>query len=530
MKFKKTTNLFLSVLVLLLFFKINFRFAESIYCCSDDFDYFIHAETISEDFDFDYSNQLGEDQKSRFYKNGKAAPIGYVGSGLLSAPFMFLGNLFDKIISSYFSTSNLMNYKLLIYSFSPIFYLFFGMILLLKTLLFFTTRFSKLEFIVFFLGSGIIYYSFNRFSMTHTFEYFATSLVLYSSFSYYSQPKNEKQAFVLPLSIMLGLLIRWTNYFLILIPIMAKLMSSSNRKLIKNKNFLFSSIISVGVFALLSEKIYGFVTFDPRSAYQVNETVLNIAQANSGPNMLTSYLIKFINVFVTQEFGILYFMPILSFTFIFSIISIINFKKHGNYSYIALNTIYILSVSQLLIIVSIWSSTASSYGFRYLLALYPISIIYYYFLKEEKNTSQWHKILLILSAFSIISVLFFEATPYTQLSTERIYNSFDRITRYTQPTYLTGLIKSFFVFEGYLKIFTTSFLGSIFFKLLISIFGKFDLINLLESLGLPVSNQDFLIYLDEINIISFDKFLFVIFVFFFISLYISNISLKRSNK
>ena len=98
MKFKKTTNVFLSVLVLLLFFKINFRFAEAIYCCSDDFDYFIHAETISEDFDFHYSNQLGEDQKSRFYKNGKAAPIGYVGSGLLSAPFMFLGNLFDKII------------------------------------------------------------------------------------------------------------------------------------------------------------------------------------------------------------------------------------------------------------------------------------------------------------------------------------------------------------------------------------------------------------------------------------------------
>ena len=150
---------------------------------------------------------------------------------------MFLGNIFDKMISSYFSTSNLMNYKLLIYSFSPIFYLLFGMILLLKTLLLFTTRISKIEFIVFFLGSGIIYYSFNRFSMTHTYEYFATSLVLYSSFSYYSQPKNEKQAFVLPLSIMLGLLIRWTNYFLILIPIMAKLMSSSNRKLIKNKNF-----------------------------------------------------------------------------------------------------------------------------------------------------------------------------------------------------------------------------------------------------------------------------------------------------
>jgi len=529
MKLKNITYLFFSVLILLLFFKINFRFEESIYCCSDDFDYFIHAETIAEDFDFDYSNQLGEYQKSRFYKNGKSAPVGYVGSGLLAAPFMFLGNIFDKIISNYSSTNDFMNYKLLIYSFSPIFYLLVGMILLLKTLVLFTTRFSKMEFILLFLGSGIIYYSFNRFSMTHTYEYFATSLVLYSSFSFYSQTKNEKQSFVLPLAIMLGFLIRWTNYFLILIPIMAKLMLASNRKLVKNKNFLISSIISVGFFALLSEKIYGFITFDPRSAYQVNETVLNIAQKNSDLNMLTSYFMKFINIFITQEFGILYFMPVLAFTFIYSLISIINFKKQSNYSFIALNTIYILAVSQLLIIVSIWSSTASSYGFRYLLALYPISIIYYYFLKEEKNILHWHKILLLLSVFSISSVLFFEATPFTQLSTERIYNSFDRITRYTQPTYLTGLIKSFFVFEGYLKIFTTSFLGSIFFKLLISIFGKIELINLLESLGLPVSNQDFLLYLDEINIISFDKFLFVIFVFIFIGLYISNTLLKRSN-
>ena len=75
MKTNKTLKIFLSVIILMLFFNINFRFTNSINCCSDDFDYFIHAETISQDFDFDYSNQLKGYEKSRFYKNGKSAPV-----------------------------------------------------------------------------------------------------------------------------------------------------------------------------------------------------------------------------------------------------------------------------------------------------------------------------------------------------------------------------------------------------------------------------------------------------------------------
>ena len=94
MKINKTLKIFLSMIILMLFFNINFRFTNSINCCSDDFDYFIHAETISQDFDFDYSNQLKGYEKSRFYKNGKSAPVGYVGSGLLASPFMFFGKKF----------------------------------------------------------------------------------------------------------------------------------------------------------------------------------------------------------------------------------------------------------------------------------------------------------------------------------------------------------------------------------------------------------------------------------------------------
>ena len=46
-------TIFLLFFIVLLFTKIDFRLKTDITCCSDDFDYFIHAETIVEDFDFE---------------------------------------------------------------------------------------------------------------------------------------------------------------------------------------------------------------------------------------------------------------------------------------------------------------------------------------------------------------------------------------------------------------------------------------------------------------------------------------------
>ena len=78
---------------ILLFLKVDYRFVNTIECCGDDFDYYMHAQTIATDFDLDYSNQLQEDQHIKY--NGKIAPKGFIGSGLLSAPFYFLGDYID---------------------------------------------------------------------------------------------------------------------------------------------------------------------------------------------------------------------------------------------------------------------------------------------------------------------------------------------------------------------------------------------------------------------------------------------------
>ena len=115
--------------ILLFFTKIDYRLTQEIYCCSDDFDYFSHAETLIEDFDLDYSNQLKGAENLRFNNDGKIAPIGFIGSGLLSSPFMFLGNLLDRFMNA----GSVTNFKLTLYSLSSIFYLALSFSILVKS-------------------------------------------------------------------------------------------------------------------------------------------------------------------------------------------------------------------------------------------------------------------------------------------------------------------------------------------------------------------------------------------------------------
>ena len=96
----------------------------------------------------------------------------------------------------------------------------------------------------------------------------------------------------------------------------------------------------------------------------------------------------------------------------------------------------------------------------------------------------------------------FEATPNVQLTTYEVVNSFGKTIRYSQPDYLSGIFQSIFIIDGYLKLFATSFLGLIVFKLIIIIFEVNGFYDLLDSLGLPLENQDFVILIEKLENIT----------------------------
>ena len=180
-----------------------------------------------------------------------------------------------------------------------------------------------------------------------------------------------------------------------------------------------------------------------------------------------------------------------------------------------LNILILFSYLQNFAIVLIWKSTASSYGFRYLFNLVPLSIFVYYHFKNTRKSKLIDYYLITFSIIGILSLLFFETTEMTQLSLVDEVNTFGRSLRFTEPNYLRGFIYSFLELNSYLKIFTTSFLGAVIFKSILLLVDKNQFISILSSYGLPVLNDDFVIYLDQIQEIEFYKFVIVIFVIYF---------------
>jgi hypothetical protein len=212
----------------------------------------------------------------------------------------------------------------------------------------------------------------------------------------------------------------------------------------------------------------------------------------------------------TQEFGLFWLSPILFVGFTLVLCNLFTNKKRETY----FNLLILFSYLQIFAVVLLWRSTASSYGFRYLFCLIPLSIILYYRFQNQKNRKLIEYYLIIFSIFSTISILFFETTEGTQLALVETTNTFGRSLKYTQPLYLQGYLTSFIELNSYLKIFTTSFLGAIVFKLLLVFFEKDKFLDLLDGYGLPVQNEDFVNYISEVNDINIHKFFIVIIVFY----------------
>ncbi len=512
----KWVQVILLTVFLLLFLRVDFRFKYTVECCSDDYDYYLHASTIAFDFDLDYSNQ--DVRGFSYFKNNKTTPIGFIGTGILSSPFLFLGSQ----ISNFFGEDverELLNFQFLMYSLSSVIYFFFSYILIYKTMSLFDKKISKVHVLLIFIGSGLPYYAFERFSMTHVYEVFTISLLIYCLVKYYldTETKENKYALLIPLILLISFLTRMSNFYIFLIPtIVFKLLKKNKyklkNKLRTNKYFQISFPLCLFVYYRLMNILYGEFIVNPQRIY--GDTRKASDYIGSGEKTLDSIIDLFstgLTVLFSWEFGIFWISPILFVGVLACIYKLKDFKSIES-------ILILLCFGQNFFIIFLWQTTASSYGFRYLFSLIPLSFLLLVLLfKDRKNI---YRYLYFFSIFSMLGVLFFETTELTQLSVEAQMNSFGTYIRYVEPEYVKGVLLSLFQINSYLIIFTTSFVGAISFKLLLMLFGTERLLTYLSSVGLPVENQDFQTYIVNINNIGFEKFLLILLMFLFISSYI----------
>ena len=157
--------------------------------------------------------------KIEFNLDGKIAPKGFVGSGILSSPFLLIGNLIDSFLQNYQKDKYIvfMNYKLLLYSFSSVSYMFFTIYLLNKCLKLLNAKTTLLEITLIYSASGVSYFAFERFSMSHVYETFSITLIIFFLFKYYLEKNQNLYAFIIP-PILISLLVRLVNYYSLIIP------------------------------------------------------------------------------------------------------------------------------------------------------------------------------------------------------------------------------------------------------------------------------------------------------------------------
>jgi len=518
--YKNNFHFLILIFLVLFFIKTDYRFVSSINCCGDDYDYFIHAVTIATDFDLDYSNQLNEGSHIKY--NGKIAPKGFIGSGIFASPFLLIGNFLNEI----FYKQSIFNFKILMYSLSSIFYLLISYWLLVKTILKINKNPDRILLTLLFFGSGVSYYAFERFSMTHVYEVFISSLIIYLTTNYCFEEDYSKKnllAFLIPLSIILGILVRWTNYYLFFLPWIVIGLLGKNRikenQIYKNKFAWIGIFISITVFSLLSKGVYGKVTFNPQFVYSDNrlEGFFRLSFDFIQTNLLNFWLIIF-----GQEFGLFWVSTVIAFGFFITVVNFFYSKNKLTYLFL------FLSYMQVIGTILVWRTTASSYGMRYAFSLIPISLVLV-FLNNKLTEIKIVKIsLYTLSIFGVISVLFFEADINTQLSIEPIVNSFGTVdVRYSNPNYVSGVLKTLTNIDSYLSVISRSFFGALILKLITVFYNQNDFLILLDKLRLPVQNEDFISLMEKVKIIQVENFIFFsVAIFLILYFLVKNLSLN----
>ena len=473
----KKLHFIVFILVIFSLIKIDYRFQEIPYGLEvDDAEYYYSAVTIGIDFDLDFSNQM-KGIENRFLNKEikKIVPFHPIGSGALASPFIIIGNFLQQI----FDQSGLISIVYFLYSLSPIFYLLLSILLIQNSLTSLKIAFSNNLLLLSIFGTGISYYSFDRFSMSHIYEFFGTSFLIYLS----TKSLKEEDLFKLRyLNFLLGFLmffflsIRWTNYLYFFIPLVIYLISGRKiNKLYFKVSFLLGWFIGLALFLYHTKYLYGI--------YTLNQTPIVLSVENSfstnfsrffdlnlfAENMV--FLFKGLGVIVfSQEFGVFFFAPIVFISFVLVIYLIIN----KNYL-LSLILVFIYLIPFMSIVVV--QNTAFSYGYRYLFVLIPINLILYF-----KYLNDYKMLRLYLYIFSILGFLlylFFETSQWTSLADGYVVNSFGMNTRYANPEYLSGLPKAFLDLNVYLHIMFTSFLGVLILKVIyivsdpVVIFSKF---------------------------------------------------------
>lgn len=425
----------------------------------DGASYVSHAFTLGLDFDLDYTNEPVD----QFSKNN-LMPRHAIGSGILAAPFVAIFSLIDRFISHPIildHTNYLGSWSLFGFVFSVNFLFFLAIYLYLKSfkLLGLLNKKNYWLIILLIFSSTVPHYILRSYYFSHGFEFFAISLLLWTITTLYKNRinNNKKRIYYIlfGISLSLNIFIRYSNINLLLLaPLVFLIMNyfitiDSEKDLPQNsfstiKNIFLISGISILPNIIFFKLKYGSFLPIPSQVYNKNFGFEGSSIMDT-IGIILSRLPYVFNIIFGSEMGLLYTNPVIPIGFFSLIIFIVMTNKNERVTY---KTILLISLILFFYGFSFaihlwWQGMASSYGYRYLLQLFPVAIICilitqkYFSIKKIIFLKNFNRIILTFCTISIVSLALFTSTEKLQLSKQ--INTFGVEKAYSGNGYMLNL-------------------------------------------------------------------------------------------
>ena len=298
---------------------------------------------------------------------------------------------------------------------------------------------------------------------------------------------------------------------------MQKYFLKKNSKLLYFDRFFILGFFSgLLLFLIHTKYLYGLYTLNPSDIFLVVEDRISSDYLRFfEPTLIfenIQFILKtFLIINISQEFGLAYFSPVLFFGNFLIFFYI--YKKEFLKFLIVSGTLFFPFFSTLVL-----NNPGYSYGYRYFYSTIPIFIVIFFV--EFKHNKHFNFYLKYFSIFAIVFQLFFESSEFVVLSSDYVTNTFGLYTKYVNPEILTGMFKSFLIFDSYLNIIFTSFLGVLIIKF-ISLF-----VPPLEFISRFRDPDEKIIELVEASL-SFSWFMYVLVIVFYLYIIKNVITRKK---
>jgi hypothetical protein len=342
--------------------------------------YLSDAFTIGLDGDLNYANEVGTTDMN---SAGTARELHPMGSGILAAPFVAAFSVIDRRNNHPVLTDRLAyvgSWSYFGFQFATAFYFLAGIALYQLAL---RRWISPLIVAVAVLSSGLLSYVTHVFSFCHAYEFFTLALLTAGCVGLCNATERRHLVglvMVVALATFLAIMVRWVDYGLWAIPLLVVLTHYLIERAGRYRQALLLGYagMAAGAAMVVAFHLYAFGIVWPTPSYFYGESIDTFIQKKLQHGLVPSALRNLPNLpllVFSSEFGLLYTFPLFPIAGLAALFMWVRNVVNEPLPWTVWVLAFGICVGVPLAVVLLWETTASGYGYRYLLSAMPALLL-----------------------------------------------------------------------------------------------------------------------------------------------------------